>query len=140
MYRTVGQPAAGLAAVAEALALGERSGEQFYMAELHRLRGVLLLQAGAWDLGSGNSPPPLVVWSSQVREAEDCFHQALAIARQQQVKAFELRAATSLSRVWQHQGKATAARQMLGEVYHRFTEGMEMPDLQEAKAVLETLG
>jgi predicted ATPase len=120
--------------------LGEHSGEQFYTAELHRLRGDLLLQAEAWKPGSGNFPPSSVVWSSQAGEAEDCFYQALAIARQQQAKTLELRAATSLSRVWQRQGKEVAARQMLGEVYHGFTEGWETADLQAAKAVLETLG
>ena len=67
------------------------------------------------------------------------MQQALAIARQQQAKSLELRAATSLSRLWQQQGKRTEARQMLAEVYGWFTEGFDTSDLQEARALLEAL-
>jgi predicted ATPase len=73
-------------------------------------------------------------------EAETCFHQALAVARRQQAKSLELRAAMSLSRLWQQQGKHAAAREMLAEVYRWFTEGFDTADLQEAKALLEALG
>jgi len=135
--RTDEQPAAGLTAVAEALALGERSGEQFYTAELHRLRGELLLQAGAWEPESGGCTPLSAVWNPHAAEAEDCFQQALA--RQQHAKALELRAVTSLSRLWQRQGKTAAALQTLGEVYRWFTEGFDTADLQAAKTVLEAL-
>jgi class 3 adenylate cyclase/predicted ATPase len=137
--RTGGQPAAGLAAVAEALALGERSGEQFYTAELQRLRGELLLQAGTWEPGSRNTPPPAAVWGSQGGETEDCLCQALAIARQQQARSLELRAATSLARLWQRQGKRAEARQLLAPVYGWFTEGFDTADLQDAQALLATL-
>lgn len=71
-----------------------------------------------------------------VTRAEDCFHHALAIARRQQAKSWELRAALSLSRLWQHQGKHTEAYPVLAEVYHWFTEGFDTPDLQEAQALL----
>ncbi len=138
-YRTGGQPAAGLAAVAEAVALGERSGEQFYTAELHRLRGELLLQAGAWESESGGCTPLSAAWHPHAAEAEDCFQQALGLARQQHAKALELRAVTSLSRLWQRQGKTAAALQTLREVYGWFTEGFDTADLQAAKTVLEAL-
>ena len=94
-----------------------------YEAELYRLKGELLLARAAADH----------------TEAETCFRQALDIARRQQAKAFELRAAMSLSRLWQRQGKRDAARQMLAEVYGWFTEGFDTADLQEAKALLEAL-
>jgi len=70
-------------------------------------------------------------------EAEACFHQALAIARQQQAKSLELRAAMSLGLLWQRQGKTEPARQLLTGVYSWFTEGFDTVDLKEAKALLE---
>ena len=72
-------------------------------------------------------------------QAEACFHQALDVARQQQAKSFELRAATSLARLWQRQGKRTEARELLAPIYSWFTEGFDTADLQEAKALLEEL-
>ncbi|MGH8059930.1 MAG: hypothetical protein ACREOH_22280, partial [Candidatus Entotheonellia bacterium] len=119
----VGQTAEGLEALAEALATLPQSGVRWWEAELYRLKGELLLQhAGA-----------------QPEEAEACFHQALAVARRQQAKSLELRAVMSLSRLWQRQGKREEARQLLEEIYGWFTEGFDTPDLQEARAVLETL-
>ncbi|HKA55226.1 MAG TPA: hypothetical protein VKJ47_16350, partial [Candidatus Binatia bacterium] len=73
-------------------------------------------------------------------EAEACFLKAIEIARKQQAKSLELRAVTSLARLWQQQGKEAEARQMLAEIYGWFTEGFETKDLQEAKALLEELG
>ena len=73
-------------------------------------------------------------------QAEACFQQALAIARRQQAKSWELRAAMSLSRLWQQQGKRAAARELLAPIYGWFTEGFDTADLQEAKALLEELG
>ena len=70
---------------------------------------------------------------------EVCFQQALTIARHQQAKAWELRAAMSLSRLWQQQGKRTEAYELLAPVYGWFTEGFDTADLQEAKALLEEL-
>jgi predicted ATPase len=75
-----------------------------------------------------------------VAQAETCFQQALDVARRQRAKALELRAALSLTRLWQGQGKRAAARQLLGESYNWFTEGFDMTDLQEAKALLHELG
>ena len=116
----------GLTALAEALAIVERTGERWWEAELHRLKGDLLVaQAG------GEKP--------SMEEAEACLHQALAIARHQQAKSLELRVAMSLARLWQRQGKRAAARQLLAEIYGWFTEGFDTADLQEAKALLDEL-
>jgi predicted ATPase len=122
-YGQVGQPEAGLRAVAEALTLVATTEVRWWEAELYCLQGALLLQL----------PSP------EVDGAEACFQQALAVARRQQAKALELRAALSLSRLWQQQGKGYEARQLLAEVYGWFTEGFETPDLQEAKALLAEL-
>jgi predicted ATPase len=73
-------------------------------------------------------------------QAESCFHQALTVARHQQAKSLELRAAMSLSRLWQQQGTTDKARHLLAPVYNWFTEGFDTVDLKEAKALLEELG
>jgi adenylate cyclase len=71
-------------------------------------------------------------------EAESCFHHAITIARSQQAKSFELRAATSLARLWQSQGQREEAQQVLGDIYGWFAEGFDTADLQDAKALLDT--
>jgi predicted ATPase len=119
-----GQAAEGLTLLAEALAQAHKAEESWTEAELHRLKGELLLSLSA----------------DNHAEAEGCFHQALAVARRQQAKSLELRAATSLSRLWQQQGKRVEAHQLLAEIYGWFTEGFDTPDLQDAKALLEELG
>jgi predicted ATPase len=121
-YGKAGQVAAGLDALHEALAMAECCGARQWEAELYRLKGELLLEQTVDHTG----------------EAEACFQQALAIARRQQAKSFELRAAMSLSRLWQRQGKHTEAHELLAPVYDWFTEGFDTADLQEAKALLET--
>jgi predicted ATPase len=83
--------------------------------------------------GEATSPSP------RPTEAEACFRQALDIARQQQAKSLELRAAMSLSRLWQQQGRRTAAYELLAPVYSWFTEGFDTADLQDAKALLDAL-
>jgi class 3 adenylate cyclase/predicted ATPase len=122
-HGTMGQLEAGLTVLAEALTLTDTTGQRWYAAELYRLRGQLLL---------GQS-------SDHHAEAETCFHHALEIARSQQARSFELRAATSLARLWQTQEKCNEARQLLGDVYNWFTEGFETADLQDAKALLDAL-
>ncbi len=122
-YGTDGHPDAGLAVLAEARALLETTDIRFYAAELFRLQGVLLMQQVP----------------SEVSKVEDCFQQALAVARQQQAKSWELRAAMSLARLWQQQGKRQEERQLLGEVYGCFTEGFDTADLQDASALLAAL-
>jgi predicted ATPase len=118
-----GQVEDGLRVVAEALARADSTGDRAYAAELYRLKGELLVQQ--------HPPDP--------SQAECCFQQALAIARGQQAKSWELRAAVSLSRLWQQQGQVPAAYKLLAEVYGWFTEGLDTADLQEAKALLEEL-
>jgi predicted ATPase len=76
----------------------------------------------------------------QTVEAAACFHQALVVARRQEAKSLELRAATRLARLWQQQGKRAEARELLAPIYGRFTEGFDTADLQEAKSLLEELG
>jgi predicted ATPase len=122
-YGIMRQPEAGLTALAEALALVDATGERRYEPELYRLKGELLLQQHA----------------NHQTEAESCFHHALAIARDQQAKPFELRTATSLARLWQQQGKRQKAHDLLAPVYQWFTEGLDTADLQDAKALLEAL-
>ena len=113
----------GLTTVAEALAFVERTEERFYEGELHRLKGELLLQQS----------------HEQQSDAAACFQHALDIARQQEARSWELRAATSLARLWQQQGKTTEARNLLTPVYDWFTEGFDTADLKDAKALLEAL-
>ena len=101
----------------------DQSDMRLWEAELYRLRGELLLQQTV----------------TQAEEAAVCFEQALAVARHQQARSWELRAAVSLARLWQRQGKRLEAHQLLAEVYGWFTEGFDTADLQEAKALLEGL-
>src|SRR4029453_17012762 len=112
----------GLATLAEALATVNHHGDRWYEAELHRLKGELLDKL--------DTVPSIV---------EACFQQAYTLARAQQARSLELRAAMSLSRFWQRQGKRDQARQLLAETYGWFTEGFDTADLQEAKALLEEL-
>ena len=122
-YGIGGQPEEGLRMLAEAMAAAHNIGERFYEAERPRLKGDLLLALSA----------------DHQAEAEACFQQALAIARRQQAKSWELRAATSLSRLWQRHGRRTDAHALLAPIYGWFTEGFDTADLQEAKTLLEEL-
>src|SRR6266511_1152117 len=124
----VGHVEEGLAMLAEALAAGDNSGERFYEAERYRLKGELLLMqvVGAHD-------------RAPLTEAEVCFRQALDIACRQHAKLWELRAATSLGRLWQRQGKLAEAQQLVAESYDRFTEEFDTADLRAAKALLDEL-
>jgi len=117
------QPGEGLDVIAEALLVVHATKERLFEAELHRLKGELLLKQSP-----DNTP-----------EAETCLHQALAIARHQQAKSLELRAATSLARLWQSQGKRQEAHELLAPVYGWFTEGFDTADLKDAKALVEEL-
>jgi predicted ATPase len=125
-YGRMAQAEEGLAVVAEALAIVHRTGECHYEPELYRLQGELTLQSQ----GPGRLSPV-------DEEAEHCFHQALAVARTQHAKSWELRAATSLARLWHRQGKKEPARQLLGDIYGWFTEGFDTHDLRAAQALLE---
>jgi predicted ATPase len=138
-HSKVGQAEEGLAVLAEALAVVDKTGERFWEAELYRLKGELLRMGEREKEGKGeaiaHSPTPPFAPSSP----EACFLKAIEIARKQQAKSLELRAVMSLSRLWQQQGKKDEARQMLAEIYNWFIEGFDTKDLQEAKALLEEL-
>jgi predicted ATPase len=119
----LGHPEDSLQALVEAHTLMEQQEERYWEAEVCRLRGVLLLrQPGA----------------SQA-EAEAWLQQALDVARRQQAKSLELRAAMSISRLWQQQGKRQEAHDLLAPVYEWFTEGFDTADLKDAKALLDEL-
>ena len=119
----LGYPADSFQALAEAHTLVEQYEERWWEAEIARLRGVLLLrQAGTLQA-----------------EAETWLQRALDVARRQEAKSLELRAATSLSRLWQQQGKRAEARALLAPAYSWFTEGFDTADLRAAKAVLDAL-
>jgi TOMM system kinase/cyclase fusion protein len=122
-YGKAGQAEEGLRVLAEALTAVHKTGERQHEAELYRLKGELLLKQDIPD----------------EQEAESCLHQAVDIARQQQAKSLELRAAMSLSHLWQQQGKRTEAYDLLAPIYGWFTEGFDTTDLQEAKALLDAL-
>lgn len=109
--------------IEEALARAKETSERWYEAELHRIRGELLLSCIERDETG----------------AEACFHQALAVARKESAKMWELRAATSLARLWRHQGKCAEARALLAPVHDWFTEGFDTIDLKEAKVLLDEL-
>jgi predicted ATPase len=121
VYGQLGQPLKGLEALDEALGVLERTKERRREAEIHRLRGELLLSLPG------------------ERDAEACFERALAVADEQSARMWELRAATSLARFWAGQGKRAQARDLLAPVYGWFTEGFDTADLKDAKALLDEL-
>jgi predicted ATPase len=120
-YGKMGRIEEGLALLNEVLALVRSSDEHMYEPETHRLKGELLLLQG------------------EEGEAEACFQRAIDVARQQSAKMWDLRATTSLCRLWQWQGKHRKARKRLAQIYSWFTEGFDTLDLQDAKALLEKL-
>jgi DNA-binding winged helix-turn-helix (wHTH) protein/predicted ATPase len=143
-----GQIEAGLGALEEALVAADDHAELFYEADLHRLKGELLLRK---LLGMGFKPAPTAIRKGAAggveatgqlplqMEAEACFQRALDLARRQEAKSLELRAALSLSRLWRRQDKRREARQLLADIYGWFTEGFDTADLQEARVFLEEL-
>jgi len=118
-----GLPEEGLEALQEAAKLAETSSEFYYESEIHRLRGELLLAA---------SPKDAV-------EAEACYQQALEVARRQEAKSLELRAAASLARLWWQQGRQKDAHELLAPIYGWFSEGFDTADLIDAKELLSEL-
>jgi len=121
MHRLAGYPERGLILLDEALAFVERGGERICEAELHRTRGELLLALPGGD-------------------AEPCFLRAIELARLQQAKMWELRASIALAQLWRDRGRRREARNLLAPVYEWFTEGFMLPDLVEARALLDELG
>ena len=114
----------GLGTIDESFPFIERTGQRLYEAELHRLKGELLLAQNA----------------SNAAQAEQSFRTAIDISRRQKAKSWELRATTSLARLLDKQGKRDEARAMLAEIYNWFTEGFDTADLKDAEALLAELG
>ena len=135
----VGGTEEGLTILAEALAAGHKSGQSMWEAELYRIKGELTRQklSVANSQFSGADPRPLT--PDPQGQAEACLLHAIEIARRQQARSLELRATTSLARLWQQQGKDHEAHTMLFDSYHWFTEGFDIKDLQEAKTLLAEL-
>ena len=111
----------GLAALRQATALVEETGERYVEAEIHRLEGNLLLA------------------TDDTAAAEACYLRALAVARAQEARSLELRAACDLARLWAECGDRARAAELLAPVYGWFTEGFDTADLKEAKALLDGL-
>jgi predicted ATPase len=138
-YGLAGQSEEGLTVLDEALHVAHTNGECWWQAELHRLKGEFWLIKATSKGHSGNGPDAPSSQAEAVQQAEICFRQSLDGAHGQQAKALELRAAMSLSRLWQQQGQRPEARQLLAPIYGWFTEGFDTADLQEAKVLLEEL-
>jgi adenylate cyclase len=122
VYLQAGRIDEGLAIVERLIAESAAGGVRFYEADLHRLKGELLLAAGA-----------------PMTDAEDSFRKAITIAQHQQAKSWELRATLSLTRLLINQGRCDESRTMLAEIYNWFTEGFDTADLKDAKALLDEL-
>jgi predicted ATPase len=112
----------GLRAIDEGFKFIERTGQRYYEAELHRLKGELLLAQ-----------------NSSNAQAQECFRTAIDVARRQHAKSWELRATTSLVRLLRDTERRDEARAMLAEIYNWFTEGFDTADLKDAKALLDQL-
>jgi predicted ATPase len=122
-YIKVGDSEEGLRLVEEALAWSDKTGERHWDVEIHRIKGELLLTQSL----------------NNQAEAVTCFQQAMTIAQSQSAKSWELRASTSLARLWQQQGQPQEAHDLLAPVYHWFTEGFDTADLKDAKMLLDAL-
>jgi predicted ATPase len=116
-----GEHGAALAALKEGLEEKARTGQRRWEPELHRLEGIAL-----WGL-------------NRLEEGQSALEEAQRVARRRQAKAYELRAAASLARLWGEQGRRAQARDLLAPVYGWFTEGYDTADLKEAKALLDQL-
>jgi predicted ATPase len=131
-YKKVGQVEDGLKILAMELDAAKSSGGHLWEAELYRGKGELLLAQEGKDQEANDK-------DENVSEAEACFHKGLEVSRSQNAKSLELRAAMSLGRLWQKQGKKGEAHKLLAEIYGWFTEGSDTADLKEAKELLEGL-
>jgi predicted ATPase len=120
----VGEQAEGLRVLSKALDRVGPTGERWFEAELHRRKGEVLLCLPEQD----------------AEAVEACFRRAIAVAQEQQAKLWELRAATSLARLWRDQGRRAEAYELLAPVYGWFTEGFTTTDLKDAKTLLDQLG
>ena len=119
-HASLGRMGDAFSSIDVAINLSNRSGEHVHMAELYRRKGELQRVAAPGD----------------VKPQEGCYEKALAVARDQSSRALELRAATSLARVWADQGEHRKAEDLLAPIYDWFTEGFDAADLKDAKALL----
>jgi predicted ATPase len=132
----------GLRLLEEAQAIIDRNSERYYQAELYRLQGELLLKQS-----KGRCIPQMLTGGTAVVEAESpavtdaegCFNESIKIAQRQKAKSLELRAAISMARLYQNQGRLKEARSLLAQIYDNFTEGFDTMDLREAKVLLNEL-
>ena len=124
LYEGIGQPTAGLAAIAEAITVVEETGERMWEADLYRLKGDLLL--------AQDEP-------QAAADAESCFVKAIEIARSQGARLWELRASVGLARLWMGQGKSTRAREMLAPLHQTFRDSPHIHDVTRAAALFERL-
>jgi predicted ATPase len=122
-YADLGQSDDAWRSIREAIVLAERTKERWWEAEVNRNAGEIVLR----------SP------EQSAAKAEAYFQRALDVARKQQAKSWELRAAMSIARLWRDQGKGDEARELLAQVYGWFAEGFDTSDLKEAKALLDDL-
>src|SRR5215468_808624 len=142
-YGKGGQAEEGLTTLAQALLVVDQQRIRFNEAELHRLKGELLLRRAA-EKGIWRTEPHEPMTPAEIEaafpalvEAEACFRRALDVARRQQARSLELRAAMSLSRLWRQQGESEAAREVVAKIYKWFTQGFDTADIQAAKVLLE---
>jgi predicted ATPase len=119
----VGRFDEGLSALTEALMFADQKQDRYCEAETYRLKGMLLLEQDDSNAG----------------EAQRCFQRAIEIARKQSAKSYELRATTSVARLYASQGHRHEARTMLADIYGWFTEGFDTADLKDARALLDEL-
>ncbi len=137
-----GQIDEGLRLLDEALDMTHRNGERYYEAELHRVKGELLLMQSSIRDNARAATGAMVVADAAhttIGQAERCFQRSIHLARQQQAKSWELRTSTSLARMYMTTGRLDEARTLLARIYGTFTEGFETADLREAKTLLNEL-
>jgi hypothetical protein len=128
----VGKPAEGLITIQDALDASRKTGLIYHEAEIYRLKGELLLQKISSAERNGKD-------NRRFSDAEGCFNKSIRIVRLQHARSFELRATTSLARLWQQLGRQTEARKRLKEIYEWSGEGYETADLQDARKLLNEL-
>ena len=134
------QPAEGLRLLQEAVKFADRSGDRCYLAEIHRLKGELLLKQHAdMSVSLAAAAGGSVDMPDSAAQAEACFDQSIKIAREQKAQSWELRSSISLARLYQTQGKQKEAHKLVVTIYDRFTEGFDTIDYREAKALLDEL-
>jgi class 3 adenylate cyclase/tetratricopeptide (TPR) repeat protein len=140
IYGKAGRAAEGLRLLSSVIPLIAQSAERWWEAERYRVEGELTLQQEEQRAKTKEQKAKIETSTQAEAEAEACFQKAIEVARQQQAKSLELRAAVGLSRLWQRQGKRREAHALLTGLYQWFTEGFDTGDLKDAAALLQELG